>query len=164
VDWHFWSDNYICDALRYILDPQDVHGADFPGETFRVLKEKEVRLYGEYRTRRLVLEAWDALEGTQVNGYTGKQVSVESNQLSVTSNQLPVDEKVESRTVEPPAKAAPVVKEEPAPAAENPAQPMLSDFGLYKCVQCGKMVMGYEKDVHVAEVHQGKSVEWKRIK
>ena len=47
------------DELRYILDPKEVHGEDFPGETFRVLKEKEVRLYGEYRTRRLVLEAWD---------------------------------------------------------------------------------------------------------
>jgi len=34
---------------------------DFPGETFRVLKEKEERKYGEYRTRRLVLEAWDRL-------------------------------------------------------------------------------------------------------
>ncbi len=45
--------------LRYNLDPKEVHGEDFPGETFRVLKEKEVRLYGEYRTSRLVLEAWD---------------------------------------------------------------------------------------------------------
>ena len=43
------------DELRYILDPKEVHGEDFPGETFRVLKEKEIRLYGEYRTRRLVL-------------------------------------------------------------------------------------------------------------
>lgn len=34
---------------------------DFPGETFRVLKEKEERKFGEYRTRRLVLEAWDRL-------------------------------------------------------------------------------------------------------
>ena len=34
---------------------------DFPGETFRVLKEKEEKQYGEYRTRRLVLEAWDRL-------------------------------------------------------------------------------------------------------
>ncbi len=51
------------DELRYILDPKEVHGEDFPGETFRVLKEKEVRLYGEYRTRRLVLEAWDKMEG-----------------------------------------------------------------------------------------------------
>ena len=48
------------DELRYILDPKEVHGEDFPGETFRVLKEKEVRLYGEYRTRRLVLAACDA--------------------------------------------------------------------------------------------------------
>ena len=74
--------------LRYILDPhglshrelEDIldpwedptcagphllpeHPADdFPGETFRVLKEKEERLYGEYRTRRLVLEAWGRLD------------------------------------------------------------------------------------------------------
>ena len=48
-----------CDELRYILDPKEVHGEDLPGETFRVLKEKEVRLYGEYRTSRLVLAAWD---------------------------------------------------------------------------------------------------------
>lgn len=50
------------EELRYILDPQDVYGPNFPGETFRVLKEKEMRLYGEYRTRRLVLEAWDRME------------------------------------------------------------------------------------------------------
>jgi hypothetical protein len=49
------------DKLRYILDPADVHGPDFPGETFRVLKEKETAKFGEYRTRRLVLEAWDRL-------------------------------------------------------------------------------------------------------
>ena len=53
------------DELRYILDPQDVYGPDFPGETFRVLKEKEIRQFGEYRTRRLVLEAWDRLEGVE---------------------------------------------------------------------------------------------------
>jgi hypothetical protein len=40
----------------------DVYGPDFPCETFRVLQEKETRQYGEYRTRRLVLEAWDAGE------------------------------------------------------------------------------------------------------
>ena len=57
----FHWDEVRRDELRYILDPKEVHGEDFPGETFRVLKEKEVRLYGEYRTRRLVLEAWDKL-------------------------------------------------------------------------------------------------------
>ena len=49
------------DELRYILDPADIMGADYPSETFRVLKNNETREFGEYRTRRLVLEAWDRL-------------------------------------------------------------------------------------------------------
>ena len=48
--------------LRYILDPCDAYGPDCPSETFRVLKEREVREYGEYRTARLVLRAWDQQE------------------------------------------------------------------------------------------------------
>jgi len=35
----------------------------FPGETFRVLKDKENRKYGEYRTRRLILEKWEEMFG-----------------------------------------------------------------------------------------------------
>ncbi len=50
------------DELRYILDPADVMGADYPSETFRVLKNRELKEYGEYRTQRLVLDAWDKLE------------------------------------------------------------------------------------------------------
>ncbi len=50
------------DELRYILDPTDVKGPEYPSETFRVLKEKEIRQHGEYRTRRLALEAWDRME------------------------------------------------------------------------------------------------------
>jgi hypothetical protein len=50
------------DELRYILDPADVMGPDYPSETFRVLKEKEIRQFDEYRTRRLVLSAWDRME------------------------------------------------------------------------------------------------------
>jgi len=50
---------------RYVLDPAKVKGADYPSETFRVLKEKEIRLYSEYRTERLVLEAWQRMEGSQ---------------------------------------------------------------------------------------------------
>jgi hypothetical protein len=61
--------------LANILDPQEEVGdpleptgyaarcqaSSFLGETFRVLKEKEIRQFGEYRTRRLVLEAWEKL-------------------------------------------------------------------------------------------------------
>jgi hypothetical protein len=50
------------DELRYILDPTDVMGADYPSETFRVLKNGELREFGEYRTQRLVLGAWDAMD------------------------------------------------------------------------------------------------------
>lgn len=56
----------ILDPWEEVSDPLDPAGyaercakSDFPGETFRVLKEKELRQYGEYRTRRLVLEAWE---------------------------------------------------------------------------------------------------------
>ncbi|HVJ44498.1 MAG TPA: N-6 DNA methylase, partial [Dongiaceae bacterium] len=57
------------DELRYILDPADVKGPGYPSETFRVLKEREIRQIGEYRTRDLVLKAWDrmAADGTFVN-------------------------------------------------------------------------------------------------
>lgn len=51
------------DELRYILDPADLHGPDFPSETFRVLKNNEIKQFGEYRTQRLVLAAWDRLFG-----------------------------------------------------------------------------------------------------
>ena len=51
------------DELRYILDPKDVYGEDFPSETFRVLKNNEMKKYGEYLTRRLVLESWDRMFG-----------------------------------------------------------------------------------------------------
>jgi Beta-glucosidase-related glycosidases len=49
------------DELRYILDPSDGYGRGYPSETFRVLKTNEQRTYGEYRTQRLVLDAWDRL-------------------------------------------------------------------------------------------------------
>lgn len=60
--WHARLYGLNRDELRYILDPADVMGDDYPSETFRVLKNKEMRAYGEYRTQRLVLDAWDRLE------------------------------------------------------------------------------------------------------
>ncbi|MFS8779866.1 Eco57I restriction-modification methylase domain-containing protein [Synechococcus sp. W55.1] len=53
------------EEVRDLLDPAGyaarVAASTFPGETFRVLKEKELSQFGEYRTRRLVLEAWEKL-------------------------------------------------------------------------------------------------------
>jgi hypothetical protein len=60
----------ILDPSEEVSDPLDPEGykkrveaSDFPGETFRALKTAEEKAYGEYRTRRLVLEAWERLIG-----------------------------------------------------------------------------------------------------
>jgi hypothetical protein len=54
------------DELRYVLDPADTQGADYPSETFRGLKRNEESALGEFRTRRLVLEAYDRLSGSHL--------------------------------------------------------------------------------------------------
>lgn len=46
------------EELRYILDPEDICGRGCINETFRVLKDRELHELGEYRTKRLVMEAW----------------------------------------------------------------------------------------------------------
>jgi len=151
------------DELRYILDPQDVYGPDFPGETFRVLKEKEIRQFGEYRTRRLVLEAWDRLEasgeGREVNGER-RAASGEAARRAVREQAEPIEQ--------PPPEASPrpaaARKTEAASAPQNPAQPALIDFGLYQCGACGKMVMGFDRENHAREMHKGKGVEWRKVK
>jgi hypothetical protein len=59
--WYALAYGLTRDELRYVLDPKDVMGPDYPSETFRVLQKNELARHGEYRTRRLVLEAYDAL-------------------------------------------------------------------------------------------------------
>jgi hypothetical protein len=49
--------------LEYILGPERMDGETQQIETFRVLKSVEIREFGEFQTRRLVLEAWDRLFG-----------------------------------------------------------------------------------------------------
>lgn len=52
------------DELCYILGPKNVYGDDFPGETSRVLKDKEMWLYGEYRRGGWRdVEKWDGMVG-----------------------------------------------------------------------------------------------------
>ena len=51
------------EELHYILDPADaMNDPTYPSITFPGLKNKELKLYGEYRTQRLVLKAFDDLE------------------------------------------------------------------------------------------------------
>ena len=64
--WYARAYGLTRDELRYILDPADVMGPTYPSETFRVLKTNEIRRYGEFRTARLVLQAWDRLESGEL--------------------------------------------------------------------------------------------------
>jgi hypothetical protein len=74
LDPHGLSERELEDILDPWEDPTcsgphllpEHPAVDFPGETFRVLKEKEIKQHGEYRTRRLVLAAWARLDqGTE---------------------------------------------------------------------------------------------------
>jgi hypothetical protein len=49
------------EELQFVLEPESIKPG-YPSETFSVLKRNEEREFGEYRTQRLVLEAWDKLE------------------------------------------------------------------------------------------------------
>ena len=51
------------EEFRYILDPKDVKGENFPSESFRTLRDDEISRFGEYRTRHLALEAWERMNG-----------------------------------------------------------------------------------------------------
>ena len=70
LDPHGLSERELADLLDAWEDPTcsgphllpAAPALAFPGETFRVLKNKEEKAFGEYRTRRLVLEAWERLK------------------------------------------------------------------------------------------------------
>src|SRR5699024_7637083 len=54
------------EELRYILDPADIVRDAYPTETLRGLTNRATRQLGEYRTRRLVLEAWQQLHSGEL--------------------------------------------------------------------------------------------------
>ena len=50
------------DEMRYLLDPSDILGADCGFETFGALKRAEEKQWnGRFRSRDLILDAWDRL-------------------------------------------------------------------------------------------------------
>jgi len=190
----------ILDPWEEVSDPLDPAGYDarrtasgFPGETFRVLKEKEFRQHGEYRTRRLVLEAWGRLEGEAFSGQpapsreglsavsqkedgrgpgsgvrpdkreTVAHSSADSGRRKAESEKSAVRNPLSGVREEPKPVELPSVAEPGKRTPDSVPQPSLADWGMYKCSLCGKMVMGYEKDAHQEVKHAGKSVEWRKV-
>jgi hypothetical protein len=186
--------------LRYILDPADLTEAEledildpweevadplepdgyaaradastFPGETFRVLKDKEIRKYGEYRTRRLVLEAWQRLAAVDFDveayvpmvdpppahpslAHPNKDGSVyEGSGLvldfkDVENGEWGVANGEEGNGELRVANGEDVTEE--------------TDYGLYKCQLCGQMVMGFDREEHAKDVHGGQEVGFVKL-
>jgi hypothetical protein len=54
------------------------------------------------------------------------------------------------------------------PAREEPAkdeiQPGLINFTVYRCLKCDKMIMGYDRNNHINEVHEGNEVKLKKMR
>ncbi len=50
--------------MLYILDPANILGEDCGIETFKALRNREIREFGEFRTQRLILDAWDRMEAS----------------------------------------------------------------------------------------------------
>jgi hypothetical protein len=55
--------------MRYLLDPSDILGADCGLVTFSALIRAEHKKYGEFRTRKQILETWDSLATLTDVGY-----------------------------------------------------------------------------------------------
>lgn len=64
------------DELRYILDPAEVMGPDYPSVTFPGLKRKEIAEFGEYRTQQRVLAAWDNLNRLTIDTLPTNETAV----------------------------------------------------------------------------------------
>lgn len=65
--WYARAYGLSRDELRYILDPVDVMGEGYPSETFRVLKNNELKEFDEYRTGILVLREFDRMAIAEVH-------------------------------------------------------------------------------------------------
>lgn len=76
--------------LRYILDPEDAMGPGYPSETFRVLKKNEIARFGEFRTARLVLNAWDRMERGEIRDATST-VTASTGQIAAARPPVPID-------------------------------------------------------------------------
>ena len=90
-----------------------------------------------------MLEAWNRLEGIEpASAYvplTVREQPAEPDPPVVADVPVAISPR-------PPLETQQVVMEEPS---RNETQPGLIDFSVYRCLSCDKMIMGYEREVHL---------------
>ena len=156
-------------------------------DTFPIVRRKDEAKYGEYLTKRLCLEAYDRLAGSDLIPPEARALQQESvlGERAVLPAARPAPAVhapgpgAAARPASPPDAPAsqPATAQRPAKlpagmaasqgiaskAEASAQQPALMDFSLYKCAACGKMLMGLEQEKHTRAVHGGKDPGYAKI-
>ncbi len=163
--------NLTRDEFDYILD------------TFPIVQRHDEAQYGEYRTKRVILEKFDALaddpilEGACIP--LKERVSVLKNPekkqsafkpLQIPQAPKPVEPQKSEFLYQPKTKNPKKVIREDQPTLFNPPaekvndeKPSESDYSLYRCPICNKFLPGFSLDEHTSEIHHGKDPGYKKI-
>jgi len=163
--------NLTRDEFDYILD------------TFTIVHRKDESQYGEYRTKRIILEKFDALaddpilEGACIP--LSERVSVLKNPEKKQSAFTPLQKPHAPKPFEPQKKEylyqpkttnpKKVIREDQPTLFDPPAEkvndvpPSESDYSLYRCPICNKFLPGFSLDEHTRDVHKGQDPGYKKF-
>ena len=158
---------------------------DYILETFNIVQNRDIEQFGEYRTKRLILEAWDRMQEAIDNGteyvsmvdpppahpslaHPNRDGSVyEGPGLVLTEEPVAV---AKPRPSKPAEDEKPTAIKEPSPAPPKEKKPTTekkftepTDYGLYKCSGCGQMVMGFDKENHTQLMHGGEELGYRKL-
>lgn len=148
---------------------------DYILETFPIVKRSDEAHYGEFRTKRVILEKFDAMaDSPMLVGACiplAERVSVLKNPPQTQASPLP---QVKSERVIPPAspvviertesqsvKSPPVIQEnqhtlfDTSTKTEEEPGPTLSDYTLYRCPLCDTHLLGLALEAHTRDIHKG---------
>ena len=157
-------------------------------DQFRIVKKKDLEKYGEYRTKRVILEEFEKmaddpmLEGVCVPYHERVSVLEHPEKEQPTPprrNQNfpapqreeitePAPKKTSQETITPKSNVKPFQSGSKSQLnfyedLEKPSDPKV-DFNLYKCRGCGKLVMGFSIEEHTRESHGGIQPGYERVK
>ena len=158
------------DEFAYILD------------TFPIVKRKDEAEYGEYRTKRMILEEFDKLADDPMLEGVCVPLSERVSVLEHLDREQPAPPKRSEPVVQKQAASAPqpVVKEAPKPEKRAKSPKVLenqtnmfgseadfsakkTDWSRYRCKQCGTSVMGFSMEEHTRNEHGGKDPGYEKI-
>jgi hypothetical protein len=95
----------------------------------------------------------------ELYGLTEEEIAIVEGR-EVDSSAQPIAKPAKKKVKAPVAPVKAVEEKKAAPAKKQVAA---SDYGLYKCSECGNKVMGFTKDEHVSQVHGEQAVDWVKM-